>query len=119
MHFSKLRRGIAFSLLAAALCRPATAQSSPTDTLRLTLEETEQLFLQKNLQLLAQHYQVSADSALIQQARLWDNPVLNTDQNVYANNRFFEHGKDESGNPTGQYYIQLQQLIQTAGKRHK
>ena len=34
-------------------------------------------------------------------------------------NQFFQHGKDLNGNPTGQYFIQVQQLILTANKRGK
>ncbi|WP_165836300.1 TolC family protein [Taibaiella soli] len=97
----------------------AQAGNAQPDTLRLTLKETEKVFFEKNLQLLAAHYNVQADSALIQQAKLWDNPVLNTDQNIYSNNAWFEHGKNPDGTPKGQYYIQVQQLIQTAGKRGK
>lgn len=68
---------------------------------------------------MAQHYGVLADSALIRQARLWDNPSLSVDQNVYVNHQFFQHGEDAAGNPTGQFYVQIQQLVQLGGKRHK
>lgn len=87
------------------------------DTLKLTLQQAEKTFLDSNLQLLAAHYNILSNKALVEQARKWDNPVLNTDQNVYANNRFFEHGKDAAGNPTGEIFVQVQQLIRTAGKR--
>ena len=90
-----------------------------TDTVRLSMEEAEKTFLEKNLALLAQHYDVEVNKALVQQAKLWDNPTLNTDQNVYSNNKFFEHGTYPNGTPYGQYYIQVQQLIKTAGKRGK
>ncbi len=93
--------------------------STYADTVTMSLEQAEQQFLENNLALLAQHYQVEAGKALIQQAKLWDNPVLNTDQNVYSNNRYFEHGVNANGQPYGQYYIQVQQLIKTAGKRGK
>lgn len=98
--------------------RTAQAQSA-TDTLGLTIQQAEKTFLEKNLQLLAQHYNVEASKALVIQARLWDNPILNTDQNVYSNNKYFEHGTNPDGSPYGQYYIQVQQLIKTAGKRGK
>jgi outer membrane protein, heavy metal efflux system len=94
------------------------AQSSP-DTLRLSLQVVEKRFVDSNLVLLAAHYNVDANKALVEQAKLWDNPVLVTDQNIYAGNKFFAHGKDASGNPVGQIFIQIQQLIKTAGKRHK
>jgi cobalt-zinc-cadmium efflux system outer membrane protein len=38
---------------------------------------------------------------------------------VYSGNRFFQHGTDANGNPNGQFYVQVQQLIKTAGKRGK
>ncbi len=94
--------------------------NAQSDTLRLSLKETEKRFLDSNLFILAAHYNVDANKALIEQAKLWDNPVLVTDQNIYANGKFFEHGKDKTtGLPTGQIFIQVQQLIKTAGKRHK
>ncbi|MBS1609577.1 MAG: TolC family protein, partial [Bacteroidetes bacterium] len=52
-----------------------------------------------------------------QQAGYWDNPVLSTDQNIY-DGKFFRH-KKVNGQEYGQIYIQLQQLILTAGKRNK
>ncbi len=97
----------------------AKAKTDDADTIRLNIQETERLFFEKNLQLIASHYNVQADSALIQQAKLWSNPTLNTDQNLYSHDKFFEHGTDANGQPLGQFYVQLQQLIQTAGKRGK
>lgn len=90
-----------------------------TDTISLSVNDADKRFLDSNLTLLAAHYNVDANKALIQQAKLWNNPILSTDQNVYSNNHFFEHGKDYDGAPKGQYFIQLQQLILTAGKRGK
>ncbi|MDP4263686.1 MAG: TolC family protein [Bacteroidota bacterium] len=87
--------------------------SNAQDTTRLSLPEAEKIFLQKNLSLLAAQYNIDASKALIQQARLWDNPYLVTDQNVY-DGKFFRH---DSNN--GQVYIQVQQLIRTAGKIRK
>ncbi|WP_118976313.1 TolC family protein [Taibaiella koreensis] len=98
--------------------QPVQAQSR-TDTLSLTLKQTERIFLEKNLELLAQHYNIEASKALVQQARLWDDPTLTTDQNVYSNNKWFEHGTNPDGTPKGQFFVQVQQLIKTAGKRGK
>lgn len=97
----------------------ASAQSGPIDTLRLSLPAIEKLFLDSNLLLLAAHFNVDAQKALIQQAKLWDNPVLNTDQVIAANGRFFPYGKNADGSYSGQYFVQVQQLIRTAGKRGK
>jgi len=90
-----------------------------SDTLKLQLPEVEKIFMEKNLSLLASKYQIESNKALIEQAKLWDNPMLITDQNVYSNNHFFEHGKDAAGQIRGTYFIQIQQLIKTAGKRSK
>ncbi len=95
------------------------SQAQMADTLRLGLQDMEKRFLDSNLVLLAGHYNVDAQKALIQQARLWDNPVLNTDQVIAANGKFFPYGKNADGSYSGQYYIQIQQLIKTAGKRSK
>ncbi len=94
------------------------SQLKAQDTLRITLPEAEKIFLQKNLSLLAAKYNIDANKALIQQAKLWDNPMLNTDQNVYdgakGDGKFFAHTANR-----GTFYVQLTQLIRTAGKRNK
>lgn len=95
------------------------AQTGNPDTVSLSVKQAEKIFLEKNLALVAQHYNIEASKALVQQARLWDDPTLVTDQNVYANGKWFEHGTKPDGTPTGQVYAQLQLLIKTAGKRGK
>lgn len=97
----------------------SSAQVPVQDTLSLSLSQAEQQFLQQNLTLLAGHFNVEANRALIAQAKVWDNPVLITDQNMYGDKKFFSHGKTVNGQPNGQVFIQLQQLIRTAGKRSK
>lgn len=96
------------------------AQAPIADSVRLSLQQAEKTFIDSNWVLLAANYHIDAQKALIDQAKRWDNPVLITDQNIFSNNRFMEHGKDPvTGYPTGQYFIQVQQLIKTAGKRSK
>ena len=97
----------------------ASAQTTVSDTLSLTLRQAEEQFLQQNLTVLAGHFNVDANKALINQAKLWDNPVLITDQNLYTGGKFFDHSKTVNGQPNGQIFIQIQQLIRTAGKRSK
>ena len=85
------------------------------DTLQLTFQAAEKIFLQNNLSLLAGKYNIDANKALIQQAKLWDNPILTTDQNIYdQQGGFFKHNSE-----TGTFYVQVMQLIKTAGKRNK
>lgn len=86
------------------------------DTLHITLQDAENQFLQRNLQLLAEKYNVSIAKAQIIQARLYNNPNLTLSGNLYNPDRkkFFD-----ISNQTGQYEIGVQQLISLAGKRNK
>lgn len=86
-----------------------------SDTLPLTIEKADSLFIKNSFFLLAKKYNVDAQRALIQQARLLDNPSLYVEQNIYnsLNNRYFDMSDK------GEYILQLQQLIYTAGKRNK
>ncbi|WP_462265630.1 TolC family protein [Mucilaginibacter sp.] len=107
-----LLRPLLLLLFVLALSSRASAQ---TDTLRLNFKQAEKLFLENNLTLLAQKYNVNATQALVQQAGLWDNPLLATDQNITDNShKYFQHNAN-----TGQVFVQLSQLIRTAGKRGK
>lgn len=78
----------------------------------MTLQEAEQCFMTNNLQLLAAHYEISKADAAIVQARLFENPVISFEQNVYnrLNGRYFDFGKD------GQTAVELEQLIYIAGQ---
>lgn len=78
----------------------------------VTLQEAEQCFMTNNLQLLAAHYEISKADAAIIQARLFENPVISFEQNVYnrLNGRYFDFGKD------GQTAVELEQLIYIAGQ---
>ncbi len=89
------------------------------DTLSISLTQAEKRFLDSNFLLLASHYNVDAQNALIEQAKLWDNPTLNLDKVIAAHGQFWPSGKNPDGTYNGQYYIQVQQLIKTAGKRGK
>ncbi len=105
-----------------ALCLVALATESSAqpvvraaDTVRVTLEELETRFLRENLQLLAAKYNVNAAAAAIEQARLWNNPSISVEQNVFnpSTGAVFDFSK------TGNTEIQLQQLFLLAGKRSK
>lgn len=115
----KLFAGTVATVMICGSSFVAPAYAADADTLQLSVPRAEQVFLEKNLSLLAQHYNIEAGKALVLQARLWDNPVLNTDQNIYSNHKWFEHSSNPDGSYKGQYYVQLQQLIRTAGKRGK
>lgn len=102
--------------------QPFTLPAS--DTLRLDIKQAERVFLDSNLQLLAKKFNIRSNEALVLQARKWDNPVLSTNQNIYARGEgWFKHGTvyDSLGNPTpqGEIMLDVEQLIKTAGKRRK
>jgi len=92
--------------------------NAQTDTLRLSFQDAEKRFLETNFDLLAQKYNVESTKALIDQARLWDNPTLSTDQNIYdsGSKKFFYHNDSRQ---LGQVFVQLSQVFTTAGKRGK
>ncbi|WPU96880.1 TolC family protein [Mucilaginibacter sabulilitoris] len=93
----------------------ANRANGQTDTVKITFQDAEKQFLENNLSLLAQKYNVEASKALIQQAKLWDNPTLSTDQNIHTSgSKFFDHS-----NGSGQVFVQLSQVFTTAGKRGK
>lgn len=104
-------------LFLAMLFFPFMGNGQPTDTLVLTIPDAERIFLEKNLDLLANHFNIDISRAQLQQARAWDNPVLNSDQTLY-DGRFFRH-KVVNGQEYGQVFLQVQQLIRTAGKIRK
>ena len=86
-----------------------------SDTVTLSLQDAENLFLKNNFDLLAARYQINeADAALIQ-AKLWDNPNLNFEQGAYNSDtkKWFDFSQ------SGETAVILQQLIYLAGKRDK
>jgi len=111
---------LAYIIILLLLCVQLNAQyNNRTDTLTISLQQAEKIFIDSNLSILAAHFNVDAASALIQQAKYWDNPVLNTDQVVAANHNLFPYKTLPDGTPGAQYYFQIAQLIKTAGKRGK
>ena len=85
------------------------------DTLRLPLQSAEKMFLDSNLQLLAQRYNIDANKALVMQARLWPNPNLSVGHTLYSGalGKFFPTGANDETT------VGLSQLILLAGKRNK
>ncbi|MBN8852612.1 MAG: hypothetical protein BGO55_02545 [Sphingobacteriales bacterium 50-39] len=93
------------------------AQRFNTDTLRLDLPTSEKTFLDSNLQILAQRFNVDATRALIIQARLWPNPNINISQGAYntQTHKWFQIADPNDAEQS----VQLSQLILLAGKIKK
>jgi cobalt-zinc-cadmium efflux system outer membrane protein len=84
------------------------------DTLRLTIRQADSLFLQRNLDILAEKYQIDIAKSLEIQDKLWANPTLSFEVSAYNHSRgAFDVGRH------GQKAVTIQQLITTAGKRNK
>jgi cobalt-zinc-cadmium efflux system outer membrane protein len=117
---SLLVLGLCLGLAPAAHAQKPTVGGAPlpVDTVRLTLPDAEQRFVQNNLQVLAQRYNITAAQALSIQARLIDNPTITLDQNVLQQ---AIHRQDAVGNNPdlnrNQVAIQVQQLFALAGRR--
>jgi cobalt-zinc-cadmium efflux system outer membrane protein len=104
-------------VLSAALtfaAQPTFAQPHQ-DTLRLTLNDAEKMFLDSNLLLLAQRYNIDAQQALVVQARLYPNPNFSIGHGLYSAQlrEFFPTGRNDETT------MQLEQEILLAGKRNK
>jgi len=88
----------------------AFAQTPSSDTLRLTIKQAEDQFLKKNLQLMAQHYNIDMANAQVITARLFTNPDFGINNGIA--------GTDEPG-PLSEQSASISQLITIAGKRNK
>ena len=91
------------------------------DTLKITVEQAERAFLEKNLQLLAERCNIGIADAAIVQAKVLNNPTIGMgDINFWKSNAAEE--LDVSPTPFGNrivFSLELEQMIRTAGKRRK
>lgn len=99
--------------------KKSIAQNFNSDTLRLSLPQIEKIFLEKNLPVLAQKYNVQAAKALIIQAKLWPNPNINISNGIYntQNKKFFQIADTDT--TFAEQAITISQLIVLAGKIKK
>jgi outer membrane protein, heavy metal efflux system len=95
------------------------------DTLKLSREQCEAVFLNENLLLIAEKLNIPQAEARLSQAKLWSNPSLTIDQlNFWATDA--QTGGEEVIPPlfgsfgrNREFGIAIEQLILTAGKRKK
>ena len=100
-------------------------QLQAQETIRLSREEAEAMFLQNNLQLMSEQLNIESQQAEVIQAKVWPNPQFTISEiNLWATDRqtggeivspplWNSFGKNQ------QFSFELQQLVQTAGKRKK
>jgi len=103
------------SLIGVSILFGQGINTSKPDTLHISIQDAEKLMLQKNLDLIANHFNIDIAHAQTISAKLWDNPGINYSQNIlnpYTKIPFtIRDGGDAS--------VQLDQLFKTAGKRHR
>lgn len=100
-------------------------QLQAQETIRISREEAEAMFLQNNLQLMSEQLNIESQQAEVIQAKVWPNPQFTISEiNLWATDRqtggeivspplWNSFGKNQ------QFSFELQQLVQTAGKRKK
>ena len=91
------------------------------DTLKITIEQAERQFLEKNLQLLAERCNIAIADAAIVQAKVLNNPTIGlSDVNFWNPNAAeeLEILPSSFGNRL-LFSVELEQMIRTAGKRRK
>jgi cobalt-zinc-cadmium efflux system outer membrane protein len=110
----KIKIGLLSCVFASCIFCTGT-HAHAQDSLRISLQEAESLFLQKNFLLLAAKYRVSEADAAIIQAKLYPNPNFYINQGLY--NPETKKWLDISS--TGETALALEQVIILAGKRNK
>jgi outer membrane protein, heavy metal efflux system len=93
----------------------SVGQNSAADSIYLTINGADSLFLLRNQALIAEKFNLAATRALIIQARVFTNPTVNLTQNVYNPERktWFEISD------VGESSASIQKLFLLAGKRNK
>lgn len=104
-------RPVLFVLL---FCRIWTA-TAQDNTVKLSLEDAIGRFTTCNLSLIAERYNIDMAEAEVIQAKLFDNPVISLEQNIYNRNngKYFDVGRE------GEAVVEIEQLIYIAGQRNK
>lgn len=110
-------------ILLFAVC---TARGQLQSVLTLSPEQVEALFIEKNLELIAEKLNIDIADAAIAQAKLWDNPSLTVGGFNLWSTESQREGDSEVIPPlfgsfgrNTQFSVELSQMIQLAGKRSK
>lgn len=93
----------------------AFSSGAENQLVKLNLQEAGQRFSTCNLELIAERYNIDMAEAEVIQARLFENPVISLEQNVYnrLNGKYFDMGRE------GEAVVEVEQLIYIAGQRNK
>jgi cobalt-zinc-cadmium efflux system outer membrane protein len=112
MMRTKVSRVTLLLILLTFTAGPLFAQTTASDTLKITVKQAEDMFLKNNLSLIIQRYNIDNASAGVITARLFPNPDFNFSNGIYAN--------DVTQGPAyKEQSFGISQLFTTAGKRNK
>lgn len=93
----------------------SVSNAKAQDTLKVSVDQIDSLFIQNSLVLLAEKYSVNAKQFLVQQERLWNNPTISAEVSAYN----WDTKKAFDAGQKGEKIFTAQQLILLAGKRDK
>ncbi len=96
-------------VLLIVLLSPLIAYGEPEDSV-LSFQKAKVRLMKKNLSLLASYYDIDIADAQVIQARVWNNPYLIWNQDMY------QVEKNQYFNPRNQALIQIEQIFSIAGK---
>ena len=123
IHYFKM---YVLTCLLVGISADGLAQAQEKDTLKLSRQQYEEIFLKQNLLLLAEKYKIDQAEALVLQAKLWPNPNLSlNDVNLWTSSKQLSYLDEPlpqvfgSAMKNTQFSVQLEQQIMTAGKRRK
>jgi cobalt-zinc-cadmium efflux system outer membrane protein len=87
-----------------------TKRAHTQDTISIDIHTAEAILLKENLQILASHYDLDIAEAQIVQAKAWNNPYFNWNQDMYSVelNEYFNY--------RNQFLVQIDQVFSIAGK---
>jgi cobalt-zinc-cadmium efflux system outer membrane protein len=104
-----------YLLLLILFCLCIAQRVTAQDTLRLTLKQADSLLLINNLTLITANYQIDIAKAQVLQAKLFNNPELYSEWNLYNGDK--RQAFDVGGN--GQKIFTITQTLRIAGQRKK
>lgn len=91
-------------------------KSYKPDTLNITVQDAEKMMIEKNLDLIANHFNIDIAHAQTIAAKLWDNPGFSYGQGIWNNSTVTPFRIHDPG---GEVALQIDQVFKTAGKRHR
>lgn len=83
-------------VLLILLMMPVWAGAAQERVVRLSLDDALERFAACNLSLIAERYNIDMAEAQVMQAKLFENPVISLEQNIYNRNngKYFDLGKE-------------------------